>query len=198
MPNASVSLDALASDIVARSGWRFEVASDEHARDAGYRLRCMAVIEQGWMPASEFPDGRERDRFDERAVHIVGWDGPTPIATGRLVPPPGPVPTEEACGIAVEPAGRVVDVGRMTVARSHRGAGHSAFIALLASLYLEVRRREFEFACGLMSVRARSALRLLGLQVDVLGGDLQHWGEARAPVRFAVLIDRPTLESRWR
>ena len=37
-------------------------------------------------------------------------------------------------------------------------------MALLARLYLEVRARGFDVACGIMSPRARSLVRLLGLQ----------------------------------
>ena len=61
------------------------------------------------------------------AVHVVGWDGETAIATGRLVLPPGSLPTEDVCGIIVEPHGHVADVGRMTVARSHQGRRASAY-----------------------------------------------------------------------
>ena len=98
----------------------------------------------------------------------------------------------------MEPLGQVVDVGRMTVARTHQGLGHSGFIALLARLYQEVRARGFEYACGIMSARARSVLRLLGLPVELLGDDRPYWGEPRAPVRFSVTIDPSLLTTRWR
>jgi hypothetical protein len=49
-----------------------------------------------------------------------------------------------------------------------------------------------------MSPRARSVLRLLGLSVELLGPDRTHWGEPRAPVRFAVLVDSASLSGRWR
>lgn len=197
MAAGSISLDALATDIVKRSGLRFSLANDDAARDIAFGLRYQAVIEQGWRSASDFPDGREHDAYDARAVHVLAWDGDAPVATGRLVLPPERLPTEDACSITVEPGGRVVDVGRMTVARSHQGPGHAGFISLLARLYLEVRAREFDFACGIMSARARSVLRLLGLSVDLLGPDRHYWGEARSPVRFAVMIDPATLSTRW-
>jgi hypothetical protein len=194
-----VSLDRLAADIVSRSGYRFAVATTDADRDVAYRLRYAAVIDQGWPHDAPIADGREQDLYDERAVHVVGWDGESPIATGRLVLPPGSLPTEDVCGIIVEPHGHVADVGRMTVARSHQGgAGHSVFLALLARLYLEVRNHGFEVACGIMSPRMRSLLRLLGLQLDVLGDDRPYWGEARAPVRFAVTINTSSLTDRWR
>ena len=165
MSDGSISLDHLAADIVNRSGLRFTLATDDATREIAYRLRYQAVVDQGWQVGSDYPDGREQDAYDVRAVHVLAWDADTPVATGRLVPPPGRLPTEDACGITVEPHGQVVDVGRMTVARTHQGLGHSGFISLLARLYLEVRAREFEYACGIMSARARSVLRLLGLPV---------------------------------
>jgi hypothetical protein len=199
-PEGPVSLDALAHRILARSGYCFTLADDEVARDAAYRLRHEAVIDQGWYHDSGNSrlDGRERDRHDARAIHLLGWDGEQAIATGRLVLPPGPLPTEEACGLIVEPRGHVADVGRMTVARSYQGSGHPVFLALLARLYLEVRARGFDVACGMMSPRARALVRLLGLQIEMLGDDRLYWGEPRAPVRFSVLINETPLATRWR
>jgi GNAT superfamily N-acetyltransferase len=192
-----LSLDLLAANILARYGYRFTVATDEAERDVAYRLRYLAVVEQGWAPASAFPDGRDRDAHDDGAVHIVGWDGDTAVATGRLVLPPRPLPTEEVCGITIEPRGRVADVGRMTVASGHQGTGHAAFLALLARLYLEVRARGYEVACGLMSARARSLMRLLGVQIEVLGDERPYCGAARAPVRFTVVGSSTSLTTRW-
>jgi hypothetical protein len=192
-----LSLDLLAADILARYDYRFTVAADEAERDVAYRLRYRAVVEQGWAPAAAFPDGRDRDAFDEGAVHIVGWDGEAAVATGRLVLPPRPLPTEEVCGITVEPRGRVADVGRMTVASRHQSTGHAAFLALLARLYLEVRARGYEVACGLMSARARSLMRLLGVQIEVLGDERPYCGDARAPVRFTVVGSSTSLTTRW-
>jgi N-acyl-L-homoserine lactone synthetase len=191
-----VSLDALAMDVVQRSGCQFSVAASDAERDEVYRLRHVVIGEQGWT-SETCRDGIERDNFDDRAVHIVGRDDGVAVATGRIVLPPGPLPTEEACGISVTPAGGVVDVGRMAVLRSHQGIGHPIFLALLARLYLEVRALGYEAACGMMSPRARSVLRLLGLDVELLGDDRLHWAELRAPVRFPVLIDPARLSGRW-
>ena len=198
-PEGPVSLDALAQGILVRSGYRFTLA-DDGTRDTAYRLRHEAVVDQGWYDDSRDGrlEGREQDRHDLRAIHVLGWDGEQAIATGRLVPPPGLLPTEEACGLVVEPRGAVVDVGRMTVARSYQGPTHPVFLALLARLYLEVRVRGFDVACGMMSPRARALVRLLGLQVEMLGDDRPYWGELRAPVRFSVMITSAPLAARWR
>jgi hypothetical protein len=194
---SSRSIDALAREILARQGCRFAVAADDAAREAGYRLRYRATVDEGWHAHPPPPDGTERDAYDDHAVHILGCRDDTPIATGRLVLPPGPLPTEVICGISVEPRGRVVDVGRMTVAREYQSTTHSIFLALLARLYLEVRERGYEVACGLMSARARSLVRLLGLHLEVLGDDRPYWGEPRAPVRFTVADNSTRVVERW-
>jgi N-acyl-L-homoserine lactone synthetase len=187
-------LDALVADIVGRCGYDFTIAADAAAREAAYALRYRAVIEQGWANESDLPDGRECDAYDDHAVHILCWDEGAPVATGRLVlpgklPPGQGLPTEQACGLLVQPPGQVVDVGRMSVARSHQTHRHSVFIGLLARLYMEVQRQGYDVACGIMSARTRSMMRLLGLQLEVLGPERLHWGEPRAPVRFSLSDD---------
>jgi GNAT superfamily N-acetyltransferase len=193
-----VSLDRLAASLLARYDYRFTIATGETEREVAYRLRYLAVLDQGWEPDTALPDGHDRDAYDDRALHVIGWHRETAVATGRLVLPPGPLPTEEICGITIEPQGRVVDVGRMTVASPHRGAGHAAFLALLARLYLEVRARGYEVACGLMSARARALMHLLGVQIEALGEDRPHRGATRAPVRFTVAGSATSLVARWR
>lgn len=182
-------LDPLVADIVARCGLRFTIATDDEARDVAYRLRYRTVVDQGWVDASTFAADRECDEFDAHAVHLIGWDDATAVATGRIVLPGEPLPTEVACGMRVAPLGRVVDVGRMAVARSHQSRQHSVFLALLARLYIEVQRRDYEFACGMVSDRARTLMRLLGLELEELGEARPYWGELRAPVRFRVVGD---------
>ena len=56
-------------------------------RQAAYRLRYQAVIERGWLQPADLPEGREHDEYDDQAVHILAWDGETPVATCRLVLP---------------------------------------------------------------------------------------------------------------
>jgi hypothetical protein len=156
------------------------------------------VVEQGWRRPEELPGGLEQDEYDERAVHVLGWDGDVAMSTGRVVLPPG-LPTEEACGIVVEPPGRVVDVGRMCVVQSHQGLGHAAFVGLMCRLYLEMRSQGYDVACGMMSARAKSLVRHLGLRIETLGAEREYWNEPRTPVRFSLLSNVQVLEAgAWR
>jgi hypothetical protein len=179
-------LDALITRMLARSPFDYRVADGDSEREIAYRLRGGAVLDRGWCTASDLPGGMERDRYDDRAIHVIGWDGDVAMSTGRVVLPPG-LPTEQACGLIVEPRGEVVDVGRMCVAPSHQSLEHAAFIGLMCRLYLVMRERGYRFACGMMSPPARAMMGLFGLQLETLGPERTYWNESRAPVRFSLM-----------
>jgi N-acyl-L-homoserine lactone synthetase len=188
-------LDRLAATLAARSGVRFEVASTDADRFAAYGLRRAAAVEHGWRPDSD--DHVEHDRFDDRALQVIGRRAGELICCGRLVPPPGVLPTEEACGITVRPEGHVVDVGRMVVAPQARAPDSAIFLALLAALYLRTRQLGFTTGCGMMTPTARMLLRHLGIALDVLGPDRPYWGVDRAPVQFDIGLHGNTVLARW-
>ena len=191
------ALDGLAGRLLAASPYRFTVADGPNDRSTSYRIRATASIQAGWASPDAYPDGMERDAFDAAAVHVLGWDGGEPICTGRLVLPQGPLPTEVAAGLVVEPQGEVVDVGRMAVLRSHQTFGHGVVLVLLCRLYREARAAGFEFACGLMAPPARSLVDRLGLRLEQLGPDRVHHGQLRAPVRFVLASNVAPLVDRW-
>jgi hypothetical protein len=196
-PDGAGVLDGLASRLVTGSPYRFAVAAGTEDRASAYRIRAEASVEAGWAAPGSFPDGLERDEFDDAATQVLGWDGAEPFCTGRLVFPPGPLPTEAACGLVVEPRGQVVDVGRMAVLRSHQTFGHGAFLLLLCRLYLEARTAGFEFACGMMAAPARSLVTRLGMRLEQLGPERPHHGQPRAPVRFVLTANAASLVDRW-
>lgn len=179
-------LDALVSRMLSRSPFDYRVAADDSEREIAYRLRAGAVLDRGWCMPEDLPGGLERDEYDDRAIQVIGWDGQVPMSTGRVVLPPG-LPTEDACGLVVEPRGEVVDVGRMCVARSHQSLEHAAFMGLMCRLYLAMRENGFGVACGMMSAPARSLMGLLGLRLEILGPPRAHWNEPRSPVRFSLM-----------
>ncbi len=193
---AGGTLDPLVAKILTSYPYAFTLASTEAERAVGYRIRFEAAVGLGWTPAPD-ADGLERDRYDVGALHVIGWYEDAPVSTGRLVLPPAALPTQDECGLVVEPAGRVVDVGRMAVVRTHQNYQHAAFIALLCRLYLEMRTRGYGVACGMMSLRARRLVGLLGLNLEVLGPDRLYWNEPRAPVRFALTRNEAPLADRW-
>ena len=181
-----VPLDALVTRMLSRSPFDYRVAANDTEREIAYRLRGSAVIDRGWCTAGDLPGGMERDEYDDRAIHVIGWDGDIAMSTGRVVLPPG-LPTEDACGIVVEPRGGVVDVGRMCVLRGYQSLEHAALIGLMCRLYLIMREHGFEVACGMMSGPARALMSLFGLKLEILGSERTYWNEPRAPVRFGLI-----------
>ncbi|MEY2415979.1 MAG: Acetyltransferase domain, partial [Ilumatobacteraceae bacterium] len=169
------SVDRLVARTLAAFPFRFTVAQDDTERLVAYRLRQAIVIERGWGSPNAPSVDTEEDAYDHRAVHVIGWHDDTPVSTGRIVLPPGLLPTEEVCALRIEPRGGVVDVGRMVVAPSHRGPHGGAFVALMARLYLEVRKQGYTVACGMMAPDVRHLVRQLGVQLDVLGPDRTYW-----------------------
>lgn len=193
---AGGNLDPLVARVLATYPYVFTLPLSEEERVVGYRIRYEAAVAHGWDPP-EGADGLERDRYDDAAVQVVGWFEGEPVSTGRLVLPPSSLPTEDESGLRIEPAGRVVEVGRMAVVRAHQAHNHAAFVGLLCRLYLEMRARDFGVACGMMSPRTRGLVRLLGLRLEVLGPDRSYWNEQRAPVRFTLTANQDTLRERW-
>ena len=193
-----VPLDSLVTRLLERSPFEYRLAGTAAEREAAYRIRAQAVVTQGWRTAEELPDGLERDEYDDRALHVLGWDGDVAMSTGRVVLPPG-LPTEDACGIVVDPPGEVVDVGRMCVLPEHQSLEHAAFIGLMCRLYLEMRANGFAVACGMMTARAQVLVRHLGLQIEPLGAPRTYWNEPRTPVRFSLFSNLEVIESDgWR
>jgi hypothetical protein len=193
----SARLDRLVRRLLSASPYRFTVAALGDEADVAFRLRYEAVVARGWLRAGDLEEGAEHDSYDERAVHVIAWAGDEPIATGRIVLPPGPLPTEAICGLVVEPRGEVVDVGRILVSPAAQDPSHHALRALLAYMYLEVRQRGFTVACGMMAAPVRALCRQLGLTLERLGDDREFFHELRAPVRFDLAQNVTTMTARW-
>lgn len=166
---------------------------------AALRLRRAAVIEQGWGEETDFPTGMERDEFDDDAVHLGAWDGHRLVATARLVfPAQGrPLPTEETFGISVQPAGHVVDLGRLVVDRAYRGGNRGVLLAILGKSWLSILERGFEHFCGVDAPGMIRLYRRLGFVVEELAPARDYWGEERFPVRFDLPRAAQRLSELW-
>jgi len=177
--------DAVAAQLIARAApLRFSVAQSPVEREAVYRLRCSIVLEKGWAKPDDFPDGLERDAYDDRAVQIVAWDDGALAATARLVPPVSeyPLPTEEAFGLKIESRRRLMDVGRTCVAPAYRDARHRVLAGLLARTWIELRAGGCTEACGIVAPTVMRMCRGMGFHVVILGASRLVWGEERSPV----------------
>jgi N-acyl-L-homoserine lactone synthetase len=178
-------LDAIARQLEARAKpIHFGVAQSEEERAAVFRLRYETVVKQGWAGQAEFPEGVERDGYDDEAVFVAGWHGDTLAATARLVfpKPSGPLPIEQEFELSSALPTGVVDLRRAIVAAPYRSRRHTVFAALLARCWLEVRSRGLHRVCGAANLAWLERYRQLGLPVSVLGPPRQYWGEERYPL----------------
>jgi len=183
-----VQADELARRLVTRvAPIRIDIARSLTEREATFRLRYQVTLAQGWGQGEDFPDGLERDAYDDVALHLAAWDMLTLAGTARLVfpAPDRPLPTESAFDLTIEPWKRVVDGGRTAIAAGYYG--RALFVALLAACWLQVREREFEVIAGVASARVLALHRAIGFSVDVLGPARPYCGEERFPIRFDML-----------
>jgi N-acyl-L-homoserine lactone synthetase len=183
------ALDRLAEDLLeSLAPLSFRVARTPAEIDATFRMRRDCVVEMGWAPPEEMPDGRERDDHDAAAIHIVCIDGETLAGCVRIVPPaPGrPLPTERDFGLRIEPPGAAAEGGRAIVAPGHRArSGHLVMAGLFARGWLETRRLGLDRLVGTATDQMIRLYRALGIEVTVLGPARPHWGEERRPVELA-------------
>ncbi len=104
----------------------------DEALQLRYQVYC---LEQGFEEASRFPDGRESDGFDGRAVHSIvrHLDSGLTAATVRLVlpdpnEPEALFPIEENCAASIQSAASLVQgVPRASIAEISRFAVSKEF-----------------------------------------------------------------------
>lgn len=182
-PAFRAALDRLAA---AAAPVRFSLATSTADREATFRLRAQVVIDRRWRPASDFPNGCERDGNDDGAVHLAGWLNDDLVATGRLIEPSpfGRLPVETQFDLVVHPRGRVVHLDRLIVARRLPDFGRRIHLALLAVAARETLARGYEVWAGIQSRPMVRLLHLMGFEVQILGPARPYWGEDRLPVRF--------------
>jgi N-acyl-L-homoserine lactone synthetase len=184
----AAALDRLTEGVLANlAPLSFDTARTAADVDAVLRMRYECVIEMGWGTADDFPDGRERDEYDEGATFVLCRDGEAIAGSLRIVEPePGRLlPVERDFGIRIDPPGEAVDTGRFVVAPAYRGRdGHPVLTGLFCRCWLELRRLGYS-----RLVAAPSGIidfyRRLGLRITVLGPSKVCWGEERTPVEIA-------------
>jgi hypothetical protein len=171
----------------------------EADRDAVYRLRHQVVMARGWADAAAFPDGREWDADDDRAIHVVAWAGEQVAATTRVIlPSPGQrLPTEAAFDLTVEPQGRVANIDRVAVAPEYSDLRHRLLMAILGRGWQVVRAHGFHHWAGVSTAATIRLYRLAGMHTVVLGPPRQFWGEDRYPILFDPIASAQPLARRW-
>jgi N-acyl-L-homoserine lactone synthetase len=185
----AAALDGLAEQVLANlAPLSFDTARTAADVDAVLRMRYECVIEMGWGRPEDFPDGRERDEYDEGATFVVCRDGPAIVGSHRLVWPEAgrPLPLEREFGILIDPPGEAADAGRLVIAPDYRGLdGHPVLAGLVGRCWLEARRRGYSRVVAGASSKLIDIYTGVGVRITVLGPSKVHWGEERTPVEIA-------------
>jgi N-acyl-L-homoserine lactone synthetase len=180
------ALDRVCAQLIETAApLRVEPARSADDRESCFRLRYRCIVEQGWAPPSDFPDGMEHDEYDELATQVCAWDGSELAGTVRLVfPQHGLVlPIEKEFGVELRPAGEVVDGGRLVVASRHRGeAGHRVLAALFARCWQLARARGLSRFAAVAPDGIVALYRSQGMRIELLGEPRLFWGEERRPI----------------
>jgi N-acyl-L-homoserine lactone synthetase len=193
-------LESVAEALVRQSApARFSVARTEEERTAIFRLRHRVVMERKWACPDEFPEGIERDHWDDGALHVGGTIDGELIACARLVlPRPGyRLPVEAVFDLTVAPAGKAIQVDRVVVAREIADPGHLVLIGLAARCWLEAHARGCHVFAGINSRMMTRLYRTIGLDVEVLGPGRHYWGEERFPVRVDTAAAAEAISAIW-
>ena len=179
------TLDLLACRLVKSAlPIRFRIANSLSDLEQVFRLRYQVVVEKGWAKPESFPDGIERDVYDNRALHILALDDGNLVGTSRLVfcQPGSRLPTEEAFNLVFEPREGVADIGRVCVVPSYRGQNWRIFSALLSQTWIEMSNRGCTRALAAIPPSIARVSMSWGLKLKVLGAPCNHWGRERYPV----------------
>jgi N-acyl-L-homoserine lactone synthetase len=199
-PEALETVDTIAARWLAEAApVRLAVAASEADREATFRLRYHAIVERGWKQPEDMPDGIERDEWDDDALHVVAWEGANAVGSFRLIFPEAgrKLPVEEAFDLTIEPAGQVVELGRITVAHGASEAQRRVFKSLVAASWHQTRARGYVYLASDISAPVQRLYRTLGLRVLRLGPPLLYWGENRFPAICDVPGSAETLAQRW-
>ena len=162
------------------------VAQTDDERAVAFRLRFEVYCQEcGYLDPTRYPDGLERDVFDDHAVHALAFNGDKEVVgCVRLVlPVPLGFPTQDYFDESafIDPT-RIGEVSRLIVTPSYRGASKSILLTLAVTLYQESVRRGLRGWLCTMFVPTWRLFRRMGIPFR-LAGDLSVWPpESHNPV----------------
>lgn len=181
---------------------RFEVifADTDLSRSLHYRIRYQVYCEElGYEDAERFPDGEERDRWDEHAAHFIVRDKQANRGIGavRLVlPEADDFPIGAVCALdrgmaATIPSHRACEISRVCITSAYRRhnesagqAGHSQRISaepvillgLLGALCRYGRARNLRYGYLLVRPALARLLGWFGIKLTAAGQACRHKG----------------------
>ena len=175
---------------------RIGLAREAADLDAMFALRAGEIVERGWAPPASMPDGRDRDEYDDDAVHIAVFDTGKVVGACRLLLPSPHrlLPIERDFDLRLEPRGRVVQWSRLVLARAHRGdPQHRLAMACFAALWLQTTRHGFDACAGAIAKPMLELYRVIGMDFRVLAAPRMVDGELRYPALSSAATLRSAL-----
>jgi predicted GNAT family N-acyltransferase len=162
----------------------FGVAGTADERRAVFALRFAVLLERGWIDPAAFPDGLERDEYDDRAALLVAHVDGDVVGTFRLVTDANDVERFlRESGLELPAEGTAI-VGRLTVARAFRERSRELALGLYAEALRVLVGQGLERAASFAAENALRVLRLHGLRPQIPGPARVVDGVPRFPVVF--------------
>ncbi len=191
------------------------VADTPDSKKLHYRLRYQVYCQKlAYEDAARFPDGEERDHYDEHAVHFLAYDTRREdwIGALRLVPPgPAGLPLSSLTGLAAHVVHlvrqrRVAEISRMCVVqpppRADRGGGSRdcdgvamVFFALVRASVAYAFRQGFDHLAFLTTVSLSRLLGRVGITDQPAGEGCDHRGQRFPRIADAAHFYRSLIEA---
>lgn len=181
-----------------------------------YRLRYQVYCQKlAYEDPTRFPDGEERDQYDEHAVHFLAYDGRRGDWVGalRLVPPePVGLPLTFLTGLAASVVHlvkqrRVAEISRMCVASSPApGAGQPTasldcgvsamiFFALVRASVAYAFRHGFDHLAFLTTLSLSRLLGRVGITDQAAGDGCEYRGRRFPRIADVAQLYRNLIEA---
>lgn len=115
--------------------FRVKRVTDEKELKEVYKLRYKVYcLEWGFEKMEKFPDGLEKDEYDEHSVHFAAYDDAGKImGTVRLIlGSPEGFPVERYCQAGVDrkkiPENKIAEISRLAISREYRKRSEDKYI----------------------------------------------------------------------
>lgn len=157
--------------------------------EAIFRLRYQVYcIEKGYLP-NNYPDGIEKDEYDDYSTHFVAIDGQyyknkiVGYFRAILKRPDFILPIEKHFNlftITPDPA-KTVEHSRLIVSKEYRDVRHQIMLSLVKAAYLYNKSQGIEFCYAAVEWPLYKFLRRLGLPYEMAGRENFYMGAVIVP-----------------
>jgi N-acyl-L-homoserine lactone synthetase len=145
-----------------------------------YQVYC---VEKGYLKSEDYPDGLEKDKFDEHSVHFVALETTN---TDRLI---GCVrlilfnkygfPAELHCTLFEKTSNpnKTIEISRLIVDKDYRSSRHFILLGLCKEIYLYNKLNNITHCYAVVDRLLFELLQKLGLPFKQIGESALYMGE---------------------